>query len=446
MSILIKNCTIINEGYSFAGSISIDGDVISGIYEKGDILPDKELIIDAEGLFLMPGIIDDQVHFREPGNPAKGTIESESAASVLGGVTSFMDMPNTNPPAVTLEILEKKYEIAKRTSYANYSFYLGGSNDNLDEILKADPSCICGLKIFMGSSTGNLLVDNPVSLEKIFSKSPLLIASHCEDNSIIGNNLAVATEKYGEDIPFEEHKNIRSREACIKSSQKAIDLALRNNSSLHILHISTREEIEMIKEAQKRNPNITGEVCVHYMLLDSSFYGRMGSKMKCNPAIKDPEDRIAIIKAVKDGIIKVVATDHAPHTISEKYANYKNAPSGLPLIQHSFQIMWELHKAGYFTPGEIADRMCHSPAHRFKVQNRGYIRVGYYADIMLFNPDKTDNLTTKFPAYKCGWSPFGESSFSSSVIHTFVNGIQVVKDGMLTGEKGGKRLKFNHEK
>ncbi len=446
MSILIKNCTIINEGNSFVGSVSIDGEIISGIYRKGDQLPEKDVIIDAEGLCLMPGIIDDQVHFRDPGNPEKGTIESESAASVLGGVTSYMDMPNTIPPAITLEILEKKYEIAREKSYANYSFYLGGSNDNIEEILKANPAEICGLKIFMGSSTGNLLVDNPVSLEQIFSKSPLLIASHCEDNSIIGSNLAVAIGKFGDDIPFEEHKNIRSREACIKSSQKAIDLALKNHSSLHILHISTKEEIEMIEEAQKINPDITGEVCVHYMFLDSSFYKTMGSKMKCNPAIKDTEDRIAIIKAVKNGIIKVVATDHAPHTISEKKANYKDAPSGLTLIQHSFQIMWELHKAGYFTPDDIADRMCHSPADRFKIDKRGYIRIGYYADIMLYNPNRTDNKTTKLPAYKCGWSPFEERSFSSSVIHTFVNGIQVVKDGMLTGKKGGKRLKFKHEK
>ena len=446
MSILIKNCTIINEGNSFVGSVSIDGEIISGIYRKGDKLPEKDVIIDAEGLCLMPGIIDDQVHFRDPGNPEKGTIESESAASVLGGVTSYMDMPNTIPPAITLEILEKKYEIAREKSYANYSFYLGGSNDNIEEILKANPAEICGLKIFMGSSTGNLLVDNPASLEQIFSKSPLLIASHCEDNSIIGSNLAVAIGKFGDDIPFEEHKNIRSREACIKSSQKAIGLALKNHSSLHILHISTKEEIEMIKEAQKNNPNITGEVCVHYMLLDSRFYKTMGSKMKCNPAIKEIEDRLAIIKAVKTGIIKVVATDHAPHTILEKQGNYKNAPSGLPLIQHSFQIMWELHKAGHFTPDDIVDRMCHSPANRFKIDKRGYIRVGYYADIMLYNPNRTDNITTKLPAYKCGWSPFEERSFSSSVIHTFVNGIQVVKDGMLTGKKGGKRLKFKHEK
>lgn len=446
MSILIKNCTIINEGNSFVGSVSIDGEFISGIYRKGEKLPIKDFTIEADGLFLMPGIIDDQVHFRDPGNPKKGSIESESAASVLGGVTSFMDMPNTTPAAVTLEILERKYEIASKVSYANYSFYLGASNDNIEEILKADKSQICGLKIFMGSSTGDLLVDNSKSLENIFSLSKMLIATHCEDNSVISKNMSAAIEKYGENIPFEEHKNIRNREACINSSKKAIELALRNNSSLHILHISTKEEVEMIKKAQKLNPLITGEVCVHYMFLDSSSYGKLGSKMKCNPSIKEKEDKEAIIKAVKDGIIKVVATDHAPHTIAEKSAKYGDSPSGLPLIQHSFQIMWELHKAGHFTPEEIADRMCHSPADRFKIDRRGYIREGYYADIMLFDCAKNDNVTTKHPAYLCGWSPFEDYTFSSSVIHTFVNGVQVVKEGMLTGKKNGRRLIFNNEK
>lgn len=446
MSILIKNCTIINEGNSFAGSISIDGEFISGIYKKGDLLPEKDFTLDAVGLFLIPGIIDDQVHFRDPGNPKKGTIESESAASVLGGVTSYMDMPNTKPAAVTIDVLEQKYDIASKASYANYSFYLGASNDNINEILKADISQICGLKIFMGSSTGDLLVDNPKSLENIFSLSKMLIATHCEDNSVITKNMSAAIEKYGENIPFGEHKNIRSREACISSSKKAIELALRFNSSLHILHVSTKEEIEMIKNAQKVNPFITGEVCVHYMFLDSSDYDELGSKMKCNPSIKDKEDKIAIINAVKDGIIKVVATDHAPHTIEEKAAKYNDSPSGLPLIQHSFQIMWELHKAGYFTPEEVASRMCHSPADRFKIDRRGYIRKGYYADIMLFDPIKNDNFTTKHPAYLCGWSPFKDYSFTSSVIHTFVNGAHVVKDGKLTGIKNGKRLVFNNEK
>lgn len=445
MTTLISNCTVINEGVSFTGGVLIEGNFISEIFCEPCIYPGADLIIDGTGLMLMPGIIDDQVHFREPGNTHKGDIESESRAAILGGVTSFMEMPNTNPPAVTLDELEKKYEIAARRSYANYSFYLGGSNDNCEEIEKANPENICGIKLFMGSSTGNMLVDNQLSLERIFSGTKMLIATHCEEESVIRANLKDASEKYGDNIPFSMHPVIRSREACIESTKKAVDLALRNNSSLHILHISTKEEIKIIKEAQKINPKITGEVCVHYMLLDSTRYGHYGSRMKCNPAIKDEEDRVAIISAVKNGIIKVVATDHAPHTIEEKQKDYSAAPSGLPLIQHSFQIMWKLHLDGHFSIFDIADRMSHSPADRFRVYKRGYIRKDYYADLFLVDPSVKEVITKESLAYKCKWSPFEGEMLPSKIVHTFVNGVQVVKNGVVTGERAGSRLKFIYE-
>ncbi len=446
MSVLIKNGRIINEGLSFKGSLFLVNERINHVFNENDPLPYADEIIDATDLVVIPGIIDDQVHFREPGNTYKGCIESESAAAVLGGVTSYMDMPNNNPPATSKIALDKKNKIASESSYANWSFYLGANNDNYNEIKDANPSEICGLKVFMGSSTGNLLVDNPESLERIFSESPLLIATHCEEESVIQRNLADAVIKFGNDIPFEEHRHIRSREACILSTKKAINLAIKYNSRLHILHISTAEEIELIRDAQRINPGITGEVCVHYMLLDSGSYSSLGGKMKCNPSIKERSDKEAIIKAVKDGVIKVVATDHAPHTLEEKSQNYKNTPSGLPLIQHSFQIMWDLHKEGHFSEFDVIDRMAHSPANNFRVEDRGFLRQGYFADILIFDPNKRDDITTKNPAYLCGWSPFNDRSFSSSIIHTFVNGIQVVRNGALTGLKGGIKLSFNYEK
>lgn len=446
MKTLIKNCTIVNEQKKFIGSILVDGKYISKIYKDNINLPQADNVIDAEGLILLPGIIDDQVHFRQPGNTHKGNIETESKAAILGGVTSFMEMPNTNPPATTLSLLEEKYSIASQVSFANYSFYLGGTNDNIDDILKADPSKICGLKLFLGSSTGNMLVDNYASLEEIFSKSPMIVAVHCEEESIIKSNLQSAKEFYGDNIPFSVHPLIRSKEACIKSTAKAINLALKYNTSLHILHISTKEEIEMINEASKINPKITGEVCIHYMVLDDSMYCRLGSKMKCNPAVKSSTDRAAIIKAVREGTIKILATDHAPHTIEEKNQNYLNAPSGLPLIQHSFQVMWELHLEGHFSVEDIADRMAHSPALRFGIFNRGFIREGYFADLMLFDPNKPTQVDKSNIYYKCGWSPFEGTIFNSSVIHTIINGEHVVADGKLTGIKAGERLIFTNEK
>jgi dihydroorotase len=446
MTTLLRNGIIINEGYSYSGSIYIENDRISKIIPSGTTpVADADKVIDCTNLYIIPGVIDDQVHFREPGSTHKGDIRSESAAAVLGGVTSYMDMPNNNPPAVNLEMLKIKNRIAAENSYANWSFYLGADNNNLDQILLVNPADVCGIKIFMGSSTGNMLVDNPETLEKIFSLSRVLIAVHCEEESIIRKNLRSAVGSFGDEIPFSMHPAIRSREACIASTRKAVGLAFKYNSRLHILHISTREELEMLREAGKINPGITGEVCVHYMLLDSRDYSSYGSLMKCNPAIKEVEDRLAIIEAVRDGIVKVVATDHAPHTKQEKDSNYLNAPSGLPLIQHSFQIMWDLHKSGCFNEFVVVDRMAHSPAINFKIKDRGFLREGYYADIMVFDPNKEDKTSTTAPAYKCGWSPFAGRIFSSSVIHTFVNGVQVVSEGKLTGLKGGQKLHFDND-
>jgi len=446
MDILIKDGIIINEGHAFKGSLLLVNDRISRIFHYGEQLPDEVELIDAEGLTIVPGIIDDQVHFREPGSTHKGSIESESAAAVLGGVTSFMDMPNNNPPTTTYELLENKNKIASEVSYANWSFYMGANNSNFDEIKRVDPSKTCGIKVFMGSSTGNMLVDDPDALERIFKDSGMLIATHCEEEPVIQANLKAAMKSFNNNIPFSQHPLIRSREACILSTKKAINLALRHGSRLHILHISTAEEITMIEEASKLNPGITGEVCIHYMLFDSSDYPDYGSLMKCNPAIKDKSDREAIISAVKKGIIRVVATDHAPHTLEEKERGYLEAPSGLPLIQHSFQIMWDLHKAGHFTQYEVVDRLSHSPAENFKLKDRGYIREGYHADILIFDQNKPDCITTKNPAYKCGWSPLSNMNFSASIIHTFVNGVQVVRDGKLTGQRGGERMEFYYGK
>lgn len=443
---LIQNGTIVDEGKSFIGSILVKDDKIEKIFIQGDELPDAGFIIDASGKLVIPGVIDDQVHFREPGATHKGDIESESAAAVLGGVTSYMDMPNNNPPTTTIEALHNKNNIAQESSYANYSFYLGATNENLDQILNANPRETCGVKVFMGSSTGNMLVDNLESLEKIFRHSKLLIATHCEEENIIKENLQKAKEKYGADnIPFAEHPSIRSREACIVSSQKAIKLATKYNARLHILHISTEEETHMLAEAKRSYPSISGEACVHYLLLDSTMYNTMGSQMKCNPAIKDESDKKAIIKAVKEGIIRVVATDHAPHTLEEKSGNYINSPSGLPLIQHSLQIMLELSKQGYFTIEEVVDRMCHSPAIAFRIDKRGFIKEGYHADLVIIDPNKPDNETSSNPAYKCKWSPFNGKVFSYSITDTIINGIQIVANGKLTGKKAGKKLLFNHD-
>ena len=452
MVTLIKNGTIVNEGLSFEGSLLINGERIEKIIkassfadrsgyeaEINSITADKT--VDATGMHIIPGAIDDQVHFREPGNTQKATIATESAAAVLGGVTSFMDMPNNNPPTTTNEALEGKFSIASETSLANYSFYLGATNDNMEQIKGMDTTRVCGVKVFMGSSTGNMLVNDEQTLEQIF-REKVLIATHCEQEDIIKANMAAYTAQYGEEIPFQMHYKIRSREACIECTRRALDLAVRNKSRLHILHISTADEIEMIKEARKANPLIEGEVCVHYMWFNSNDYPKYGSHMKCNPAIKTEEDMLAIRKAVKEGIIKVVATDHAPHLKEEKANNYAKAPSGLPLVQHSLQTMLELAHKGVFTVEDVVARMSHGPAECFGIKERGFLREGYFADIAVVNLNLPDNTSTSHPAYKCGWSPFEGMSFSSTVVHTFTNGEHVVENSTLTGKRNVKALEF----
>lgn len=453
MLTLVKNGIMVNEGLSSMGSLLIDGERISRILSRKDFNSDQEYFsavdalprereIDAAGLHILPGVIDDQVHFREPGNTAKATIASESAAAVLGGVTSFMDMPNNNPPTTTNEALEQKFAIAAEGSFANYSFYLGATNENINEIVSADKNRICGIKVFMGSSTGNMLVNDEHTLNRIFKESPVLIATHCEQEDIIKSNMAEYTARYGEDIPFGMHYRIRSREACIKCTRRALDLAIKNHSRLHILHISTADEIEMIKEARKLNPEICGEVCVHYMWFNCNDYEKYGSRIKCNPAIKTQEDMMAIRKAVKEGTIKVVATDHAPHLPAEKQNNYTKAPSGIPLVQHSLQLMIELYRKGVLELEDVVARMSHGPAECFNIKERGFLREGYYADLAIADLNLPDSHSINNPAYKCGWSPFEGEVFSSSIIHTFVNGTQVVENGKLTGARNAMALEF----
>ena len=456
MDILIKNGIIVNDGLSEVGSLLITGNTIGKIIYLSGYSDEKsyndaveelekcaEKTVDAAGKYVMPGVIDDQVHFREPGNTHKATIGSESKAAVLGGVTSYMDMPNNSPAVTDLETLEKKYAIAEESSFANYSFYLGATNENIDQIKAINPANVCGVKVFMGSSTGNMLVSDPQTLKQIFKESPVLIATHCEDEQTIKENLEASREKYNDNIPFNQHPVIRSRQACIKCTSKALDLALENNSKLHILHMSTADELEMLAKAQQTNPKISGEVCVHYMWFNRNDYDKYGSKVKCNPAIKEESDMIAIRKAVKEGVIKVVATDHAPHLKEEKEQNYLSAPSGLPLVQHSLQVMLELHKHGVFTIEEVAARMSHGPADLFEIKGRGYLREGYFADVIIVDTNCPDSHSANNPAYKCGWSPFEGYTFSSSILHTFVNGTQVVADGALTGERNSARLLFN---
>lgn len=452
-NLLIKGGTIVTPKWQFKGDITVEDGRIKSITDYST-LPDKKSnfavshdfeVIDATGLHVFPGVIDDQVHFREPGATAKATIYSESRAAVLGGVTSFMDMPNNNPPATSNDAIEHKFKIAEKDSYANYSFYLGATNNNIDEILAADKKRICGVKVFMGSSTGDMLVDNDIALEEIFAKSTVLVATHCEDEATIKANLQYYKELYtGKEIPFSAHPLIRSREACIKSTSKAIELAKRFGTRLHILHISTAEEIKMITDAVADGyKNITGEICVHYLYFNSKDYESMGSKIKCNPAIKEESDMLALREAVRCGTIKVVATDHAPHLLSEKENNYLNAPSGLPMVQHSFQLIMELVKQGVFKIEDIPAVMSQGPAENFGIKERGMIKEGYFADLLIADLNLPDKTSTKHPAYKCGWSPFADTNFSTSIKYTIVNGVVAAKDGKITGCSNAMPLDFN---
>ena len=448
MKTLIKNARIVNEGQIFDGAVLIDGEFISGIYIGNQIPPelaDKAAVIDAAGQFLMPGAIDDQVHFREPGLTHKGEIATESRAAVAGGVTSYMEMPNTNPQAVTQEILEEKYKRAAKVSAANYSFYMGATNDNLDEVLKTDGSNVCGIKIFMGSSTGNMLVDNEVVLSEIFRNTKILVATHCEDEPTIIRNTAIFREKYGEFVPISAHPKIRSAEACFKSSAKAVELANKFGTRLHVLHLSTAEEMKLFNSGKIADKHITAEVCVHHLWFDENDYIKHGNFIKWNPAIKSAADKSALWEALLDDRIDVVATDHAPHTLQEKDHSYFKAPSGGPLVQHSLVAMLEMSKKGLISTERVIEKMCHAPADLFRIDRRGYIREGYYADLVLVDPNQSLVVSHKNILYKCGWSPFDGMEFSNQVMATFVNGNLVYANGEIVSGIQGKRLMFNRK-
>lgn len=442
---LIKNIQVINEGEIKVADVLIKDGRIARVDTSIDTKEGNVTVIDGEGKYLLPGAIDDQVHFREPGLTHKATIYTESKAAVAGGVTSFMEMPNTVPPAFTTELLEQKYEIGRTTSLANYSFYIGTSNENADEALKVNSrkKDICGIKIFMGSSTGNLLVDNPLTLEKVFSESELLIATHCENEKIIKENLAKAKAENAV-LTAKDHPLIRNEEACFESSFYAVQLAKKYNSRLHILHISTEKELQlfsnMLPLADKR---ITAEVCVHHLHFTSNDYEKMGNRIKCNPAIKAPHHKEALWKALLDDRLDVIATDHAPHTWEEKNEPYEKAHAGLPLVQHSLLLMLYYHKQGKISLEKIVQKMSHAVADCFQVKDRGYIREGYYADLVIVDLAKETKVTDDNILYKCKWSPLQEFEFPATITHTFVNGQLVYGNGQWNESQKGQRLTFN---
>ncbi len=442
-TVLIKGGVLVNEGFLVSSDILIENGRIEKIGKN--ISVDKECKeINADGLYILPGVIDDQVHFREPGLTHKADVYTESRAAVAGGVTSFMEMPNTLPPALTNDVLEEKYFNAGKCSPANYSFYLGASNDNIEEIKKVNISRVCGVKIFMGSSTGNMLVDNEKALELIFSESPMLIATHCEDEKTIKENLEQYILQYGDNIPIECHHLIRSHKACYLSSSKAIDLAIRFNSRLHILHISTKEELALFNNDVPLNQKrITSEVCVHHLSFNDTDYANKGTLIKWNPAVKTKDDQEALLKGLKDGLLDVVATDHAPHTLAEKSALYTKAPSGGPLIQHTLLAMLEFYHQNKLTLPQVAEKMAHNPAICFQLKDRGFIREGYWADLVLVDLNKTHEVRKDKLLYKCGWSPFEGKLFNSSISMTLVNGRLAYNNGHIIEGESGMRLEFN---
>jgi dihydroorotase len=440
---LITNANIVNEGKVFQADVLIRGQYIDVIGMDLSSRP-YDVIIDAKGKFLLPGVIDDQVHFREPGLTHKGNIHSESRAAVAGGVTSYMEMPNTNPPVFTQELLAEKYSIASQSSLANYSFYMGASNDNLDEVMKTDIKNVCGLKIFMGSSTGNLLVDDPKTLEGFFSRFPSLIAAHCEDELTIRNKSADFKQRYGEDVPIECHPQIRSEEACFKSSSFAIGLAKKNGTRFHVLHISTAKETSLFdKTIPLAEKKITSEACIHHMWFNDSDYKKLGTLIKWNPAIKTAKDQGAVFAAMLDDRIDVIATDHAPHTRDEKNNTYFKAPSGGPLIQHSLVAMLEFYHRGAIKLEKIVEKMSHNPAILFQISKRGFIREGYFADLVLVDLKKPWTISQENILAKCGWSPFEGTTMTSQVTHTFVSGHLAYAEGQLKEGTIGQRLVFD---
>ncbi|MFT3740231.1 MAG: dihydroorotase [Breznakibacter sp.] len=440
---LLQGATIINEGKSFKGSILIDGDKIKQVIRQGDELPKASATIDVSGKWVMPGIIDDQVHFREPGLIHKGDIYTESKAAVAGGVTSYLEMPNTSPQTTSVEALEQKYQIAAEKSLANYSFYMGATNDNLAELLKADTKKVCGVKVFMGSSTGNMLVDNSDALSRIFAEVPMLIATHCEDETTIARNMEHYKAKYGDNVPFNVHHLIRSETACFISSAKAVELAVKYNAKLHLLHLSTAKELSLLENKPLDEKRITGEVCVHHLWFDNNDYDRYGARIKWNPAIKTSRDKEGLLKGLLDNKLDVIATDHAPHTIEEKNNGYFKAPSGGPLVQHSLVAMLEMSKQGRISREAVVEKMCHAPAKLYEIEKRGFIRKGYFADLTVVDPSSSWTVAPDNILYKCGWSPFEGTTFAHKVTHTFVNGHLAYQNGNFDETKKGERLIFN---
>ena len=441
--VVIRNAEIINEGLNFKGDLAIEGNYISEV-KKGNISGTFDREIDATGLTLIPGMIDDQVHFREPGLTHKANIFTESRAALAGGITSFMEMPNTIPNTVTQKLLEEKFKIAEQNAFANYSFFMGANNENLNEVLQTNPKEVCGVKVFMGSSTGNMLVDNKEVLSHIFEHSPMLIATHCEDELTIRKNLAEFKEKYGNDIPFESHPVIRSEEACFLSSSLAVELAKKYESRLHILHISTEKELALFSNKQSlQDKKITAECCIHHLWFNDNFYEEKGSFIKWNPAVKKESDRIAIINALKNDTIDIIATDHAPHTLGEKNNKYLEAPSGGPLVQHALLALMDLVNRKEISITDVVRKTSHDVATCFNIENRGFLRSGYFADLVLINRNNSLTPNKNNILYKCGWSPFEGHRFSSTIHSTIINGVFAFENGIIDPSFRGMRLKFN---
>lgn len=443
MSYLIKGATIVNENNIFKGDVLIENEVIKKI-AKDISAPDDAEIIEAEGKYLIPGFIDDQVHFREPGLTHKANIATESRAAAAGGITTFIEQPNTIPNATTQELLEDKFEIASKSSYVNYSFMFGGTNDNLEELLKTNPKTVAGIKLFLGSSTGNMLVDNVEVLEKIFSSTKMIISVHCEDEGTIRKNTADYKAKYGNDIPIKYHPIIRSEEACYISSSKAIELAKKTGARLHIFHVSTEKETHLFRnDIPLEEKQITAEVCIHHLWFNDKDYEEKGTFIKWNPAVKTEKDRQGLWKALLDDRIDVLATDHAPHTLEEKSNPYTSAPSGGPLVQHAVLAILEKVKEGVIPIEKAVEKMSHNPAKLFQIEKRGFIKEGYFADLVLIDPEKSQTVSKDNVLYKCGWSPFEGATFSSTITQTFVNGNLIYNDGIFNDDIKGKRLTFD---
>ena len=439
--LLISNACLVNEGEVRDADVLIEGERIARI-DSRVAAPDGAKVIDAAGKFLLPGMIDDQVHFREPGMTHKGDLATESAAAAAGGITSFMDMPNVNPQTTTREALADKYDIAEGRCTANYGFYFGATNGNIEEVKALQVGEACGIKAFMGASTGDMLVDDPEVLEKMFEHAPIMMVTHCEHSPTIWDNEAKARAVFGEHVPFSEHPNIRSAAACLASSSLAVDLARRHDALLHILHLTTAIEMPLFSNAHRLEKRITAEVCVHHLWFDESRYEQLGSRIKCNPAIKSANDRAALIAALNDGRIDIIATDHAPHTASEKDASYFKAPAGLPLVQHAMLTLFDLVAAGEISIELLVDRVSHAPADLFGVTERGYVREGWFADLVIVDPAKPYRVSEANLLSKCQWSPFEGHEFSASIDTTIVNGAIVYGDGSLTGNIAGQRLEF----